>query len=82
VAKVEVEVPEEVAVLLEREPLLRLAIVEAVRREVGEYLSTVLVLDRLAEESSLDEEAIMELDRVVKRRVREKWDAKSSSRHQ
>ncbi len=81
-ARVVVEVPEEVAALLEKEPLLRLAIAEAVQREVTEYLSTVLVLDRLTEESSLDEEAVVELDRVIKRGVREKWDAKSGGRHQ
>jgi hypothetical protein len=76
-----VEVPEEVAALLKREPLLRLAVAEAVRKEVVEYLSTVLALDKLTEGSSLDEETVMRLDRVIKRRLREKWDAESRSRH-
>ena len=76
-ARVSIEVPEEVAVLLEKEPLLRLAVAEAVKREVMEYLLTVIALDRLTEDSRLSEEDVLEIGRLVKRAVREKWDAES-----
>ncbi len=76
-----VEVPEEVAALLRREPLLRLAISEAVRREVMDYLTTILILDKLTRESRLDEESIKRLDKMIKEGVREKWDAESRGRH-
>lgn len=80
-ARVMVEVPEEVAALLRREPLLRLAISEAVRREVMDYLTTILILDKLTRESRLDEESIKKLDKMIKEGVREKWDAESRGRH-
>ncbi len=76
-ARVVVEVPEEVAVLLEKEPLLRLAVAEAVKKEVMEYLLTVMALDKLTEDSRLSEEDALEISRLVKRAVREKWDAES-----
>jgi len=81
VARVMVEVPEEVAALLEKEPLLRLAISEAVRREVMDYLTTILTLDKLTKESSLDKESIKRLDKIIKEGVRERWDAESRGRH-
>ncbi|MEB3773947.1 MAG: hypothetical protein GSR86_03350 [Desulfurococcales archaeon] len=76
-ARVVVEVPEEVAALLEKEPLLRFAVVEAVKKEVMEYLLTVMALDKLTEDSRLREEDVLEISRLVKRAVREKWDAES-----
>ena len=80
-ARVMVEVPEEVAALLKKEPLLRLAISEAVRREVIDYLTTILALDKLTKESMLDRESIERLDKIIKERVRERWDAESRGRH-
>ncbi len=74
-----VEVPEEVAALLEKEPLLRLAITEVVKREVTEYLPNITALDKLTEDSKLTEKDIQEISKLVKRAVREKWDAESSS---
>ncbi len=78
-ARVAIEVPEEIATLIEQDPLLRLAISEIVRREVTEYLLTVMALDKLTGSSKLSEEDALELGRLVKRAVREKWDAESSS---
>ena len=74
-----VEVPEEVTALLEKEPLLRLAIAEAVKREVTEYLLTITALDKLTENSKLTEKDIQEISKLVKRAIREKWNAESSS---
>ncbi len=76
-ARVVVEVSEEVAALLEKEPLLRFAVAEAVKKEVMEYLLTVMALDKLTEDSRLSEEDVLEISRLVKRAVREKWDAES-----
>ena len=76
-ARVVVEVPEEVAALLEKEPLLRFAVTEVVKREVTEYLLTVMALDKLTEDSRLSEEDVLEIGRLVRRVVREKWDAES-----
>jgi len=78
-ARVAIEVPEEIATLIEQDPLLRLAISEIVRREVTEYLLTVMTLDKLTGSSKLSEKDALELGRLVKRAVREKWDAESSS---
>jgi len=81
VARITVEVPEKVAALLEKEPLLRIAISEAIRREVIDYLTTILTLDKLTKESKLDEESIKRLDKIIKEGVRERWDAESRGRH-
>ena len=78
-ARVAIEVPEEIATLIEQDPLLRLAISEVVRREVTEYLLTIMALDKLTGSSKLSEKDALELGRLVKRAVREKWDVESSS---
>jgi len=36
-----------------------------------------MVLDKLTEDSKLSEEDVLEISRLVKRAVREKWDAES-----
>jgi len=74
-----VDVPEEVAALLEKEPLLRFAVAEVVKKEVTEYLLAVMTLDKLTEDSRLSEEDMLEIGRLIKRVVREKWDAESGS---
>ncbi len=78
-ARVVIEVPEEMATLIERDPLLRLAATEAVKKEVTEYLLTIMALDKLTENSKLNEKDALEIGRLVKRAVREKWDAESGS---
>jgi len=78
-ARVAIEVPEEIATLIEQDPLLRLAISEVVRKEVTEYLLTIMALDKLTGSSKLSEKDALELGRLVKRAVREKWDVESSS---
>ena len=78
-ARVVIEVPEEIAALLEKEPLLRFAVTEAVKKEVMDYLFTVMTLDKLTENSELDERDLLEISRLIKKAVREKWDAESSS---
>ena len=40
-----------------------------------------MALDKLTENSRLDEKDVLEIGRLVKRAVREKWDAEDSSRH-
>ncbi len=78
-ARVAIEVPEEIAILIERDPLLRLAVSEVVRREVTEYLLTIMALDKLTGSSKLSEKDALELGRLIKRAVREKWDAEGGS---
>ncbi len=78
-ARVAIEVPEEIATLIEQDPLLRLAVSEVVRKEVTEYLLTIMALDKLTESSKLSEKDALELGRLVKRAVREKWDVENSS---
>ena len=80
-AHVVIEVPEEMATLIEQDPLLMLAATEAVKK-VTEYLLTVMASDKLTEDSKLSEKDILEISRIVKRAVREKWDAENSSRYQ
>ena len=78
-ARVAIEVTEEIATLVEQDPLLRLAVSEVVRKEVTEYLLTIVALDRLTESSKLSEKDALELGRLVKRAVRERWDAEGGS---
>jgi len=77
VSRVVIEVPEEIAILIEQDSLLKLAVTEAVKKKVTEYLLTLAALDRLTEDSRLSEEDVLEIDRLVKMAVQEKWDAES-----
>jgi len=63
---VEVEVPEEVAVLLEANPLVRRLLGELGVRELEKRLLDLAVLDSLAPGPGLSEEEILELDEKVK----------------
>ena len=76
-SRVVIEVPEEIAILIEQDSLLKLAVTEAVKKKVTEYLLTLAALDRLTEDSRLSEEDVLEIDRLVKMAVQEKWDAES-----
>ncbi len=42
-----------------------LAVTEAVKKEVIEYLLTVMALDKLTEDSKLSEKDILEISRIV-----------------
>ncbi len=77
-AIISIELPEELAVLVEEDPFLRRAIEDIVKKEVTEYLLTIMALDNLTETSRLSEEDVLKLGKLVKRAVREKWDAKGS----
>ncbi len=77
-AKVEIKVPEEVSALLRKEPLLRTAIEEVVKKEIMEYLTTILTLNNLTEDSKLTEEDIMRINTLIKRGIRKKWDLKNT----
>ncbi len=78
-ARIVIEVPEEVAALLKKEPLLRHAISEIVKKQIIEYILTITALDKLTEKSKLTEEDVMRLSKLINRAVREKWDVESSS---
>jgi len=77
VSRVVIEEPKEIAILIEQDSLLKLAVTEAVKKEVTEYLLTLVALDRLTEDSRLSEEDVLEIGRLVKMAVQEKWDAES-----
>lgn len=49
----------------------------AVKREVTQYLLTIMTLDRLTEDSEFSEEDAMRLSKAIKSAVRERWDAES-----
>ena len=68
-----VEVPEEIAVILERDPLLKKMVEERLVSEVKEYFFRVFVLDELLKGSKLTEADVKSLDEEVKRGIWEKY---------
>ncbi len=64
-----VEIPDEIAYLLEERPELKMLIKRLVEREIKEYLLKILVYDKLAEKSMLKEEDVIEIDKKIKRGI-------------
>ncbi len=63
---IQIEVPESIATLLEKDELLKKMIEEKIIIDVKEYLLEIMVLDTLAKDSELTEEDILEVDRKIK----------------
>ncbi len=71
---IQIEVPEKLAVLIEKDELLRKLSEEVVKQKLTEYLLKVYALDVLAKDSELTEEDVMELDEKVKKGILKKWE--------
>jgi len=69
---IEVEIPEKIAVLLEKNPTLRSHVESIAREEIIRYISMLLEMDKLTKDSELTEEDIMKLDKKIKRAIRKK----------
>jgi len=76
---IQIEVPEELAVLIEKDELLRKLSEEVVKQKLTEYLLKVYALDVLAKDSELTEEDVMELDEEIKEGILKKWEDEVSS---
>ena len=71
-ARVELELPEDLALLIERDPLVRRAAEKLLEEELVAKLRSLAVADILLSRSELSEEDIEELDKMVKRGVVER----------
>jgi len=71
---IQIEVPEELAVLIEKDEFLRKLSEEVVKQKLTEYLLKVYALDVLAKDSELTEEDVMELDEEIKEGIVKKWE--------
>ncbi len=69
---IQIEVPEEVEVLMKTNPTIKLMIEKIIKDKVKEYLLTMLTMDKLTEDSKLTEENILELERDIKKSLRER----------
>lgn len=76
---IEVEVPEEVAVLLEANPLVKRLLGELGVRELERRLLDLAVLDSLSPGPGLSEEEIMEIDEKVKEGLARRYKVEGSS---
>ena len=79
---VSILLPEEIAVLLEQDELLRSMAESLLADELGKLLLKTLVLDKLAESSELIKEDIAELDKRIKRGLRLRIKAKIGVGHE
>jgi len=78
-AKVELELPGDLALLIERDPLVRRAAERLLEEELVSKLRALAIADILLSRSKLDEEAMMRLDKKVKRGVVERSSGKKPS---
>ncbi len=63
---IQIRIPENIAVLLEKDELLKELIEERILKDIKEYLLEIIVLDTLAKDSELSEEDILEIDKKIK----------------
>ena len=77
--KVELELPGDLALLIERDPLVRRAAERLLEEELVSKLRALAIADILLSRSKLDEEAMMRLDKKVKRGVVERSSGKKPS---
>ena len=69
---IQIEVPDEVEALMRSNPLIKLVIERMVGDKIKEYLLTMLTMDKLTEESELTEEDIIELEKDIKKSIRQR----------
>jgi len=79
---VSILLPEEIAILLEQDDLLRSMAESILADELRRLLLKTLVLDKLAEGSELTEEDIAELDKRIKRGLRLRIEAEIGVGHE
>ncbi len=71
---IQVEVPEEIGVLIDSDPTLRSVVEKIVERDVIEHILTILTMDKLTSDSTLTEEEILEIDKKIKKVIRERME--------
>jgi len=69
---IQIEIPDEVEALMRSNPLIKLMIERMVEDKIKEYLLTMLTMDKLTEESKLTEEDIIELEKDIKKSIRQR----------
>jgi len=69
---IQIKVPEEIGVLIDSDPTLRSVVEKIVERDVIEYILTILTMDKLTSDSTLTEEEILEIDKKIKKVIRER----------
>ena len=67
-----IELPEEIHALIESDPFLKMVVERIIREDIVSYVLSILAMDKLAENSRLTEENIMEIDGEIKRGIRKK----------
>ena len=78
-----VELPEELALLLEEDPVLRILVKRVAEKSIREYLIKLLALDKLAEGSKLTMDDVLEVDGLVKKGIAERLRKRETShRHE
>ena len=65
-----IELSEEIHALIESDPFLKLVVERIIREDVVSYVLSVLIMDKLTEDSKLTEEEIMEIDEEIKKEIR------------
>ncbi len=69
---IQIKVPEEIGVLIDSDPTLRSVVEKIVEQDVIEYILTILTMDKLTSDSTLTEEEILEIDKKIKKVIRER----------
>ena len=65
-----IELPEEIHALIESDSFLKIVVEKIIREDVINYILSILVMDKLTEDSKLTEEDIMKIDEEIKRGIR------------
>ncbi len=79
---IQVKVPEEIGVLIDSDPLLKNVVEKIVERDIINYILTILTMDKLTSDSTLTEGEILEIDKKIKKAVRERIENETRRRYE
>jgi len=69
---VKIELPEDIAMLIENDEIIRDAIKSHITKEVIEKIILIAIADSILKDKGLTEEEVMKIDKIIKKDIRSK----------
>ena len=67
---VKIELPEDIAMLIENDEIIRDAIKSHITKEVIEKIILIAIADSILKDKGLTEEEVMKIDKIIKKDIR------------
>ena len=76
---IKIELPEDITTLIENDEIIRDAVKSHITKEVIEKIVLVAIADSILKDKGLTEEEVMKIDKMIKKSIRSKIEAKIKS---